>query len=151
MSSISISYNARAAAYDDTTTFHRHLASEYVSYAKPQKGESLLDLACGTGLVTFEFARVLQSLSTQPKPTIIGVDISTGMLGIARSKLSEPSNQGLDIAFVEHDITSLSGIPELSGKEGYFDIITICSAFVLLPGKRSNIGPYTSNPAVVSS
>lgn len=38
---------------DDDTTFHRTLASEYISYAKPQPGESLLDLACGTGLVTY--------------------------------------------------------------------------------------------------
>ncbi|RFU24596.1 hypothetical protein B7463_g11742, partial [Scytalidium lignicola] len=129
-------YNARASTYDGKTTFHRHLASEYVKYANPQPGESLLDLACGTGLVTFEFAHILHpSLpSTSAKhPTIIGIDISSGMLDVAREKLSKQENTGLEISFVEHDITNLDEVDVLNGKKSSFDIITICSALVLLP------------------
>jgi ubiquinone/menaquinone biosynthesis C-methylase UbiE len=117
MASISAAYNARAAAYDDEPSFHRHLASEYVKYADPRPGERLLDLPCGTGLETFEFARIL--VSEGQKPTIIGVDISSGMLDVARSKVQ----QGQEISFVEHDITSLSRIRELEGRERTFDII----------------------------
>ncbi|KAH8595738.1 hypothetical protein B0O99DRAFT_686720 [Bisporella sp. PMI_857] len=72
MTSIVDLYNSRAQQYDDKTSFHRHLATEYVKYARPQPGESLLDLACGTGLVAFEFARHLQ-----PLPKIVGIDISS--------------------------------------------------------------------------
>jgi ubiquinone/menaquinone biosynthesis C-methylase UbiE len=143
MASIATSYNTRAPTYDDKTTFHRQLASSYITYAKPQPGESLLDLACGTGLVTFEFAPLLQSnpqnvthRASGPnasKPVIVGVDISKGMLDVARSKRQNPSNQDAEIQFVEHDITCLSSIPELRGKQDTFDIITICSALVLLP------------------
>jgi ubiquinone/menaquinone biosynthesis C-methylase UbiE len=135
--SVAASYDARAASYDDKTTFHKHLASEYVEYAKPQTGESLLDLACGTGLVTFLFAPILQSTSSQQKPKVVGVDISPGMLSVARSKLLEKKNEGVEIEFVEHDITSLDEAEILGRMEGSFDIITICSALVLLkdPGK----------------
>jgi ubiquinone/menaquinone biosynthesis C-methylase UbiE len=140
-------YNSRAETYDDKTKFHRRLAEDYVKYANPRAGESLLDLACGTGLVTFEIARRLQP---QPQPhdengtggkkgRIVGVDISSGMLGIAREKLRTSIEEGKDfeIEFVEHDITHLDEIEELSGMEGGFDIITISSAVVLLnePGE----------------
>jgi SAM-dependent methyltransferase len=65
------------------------------------------------------------------------VGISSGMLGVARSKLLENENKGLEIEFIEHDITDLDKIEELSGMEGRFDIITLCSAMVLLdePGE----------------
>jgi len=116
-----------------------------VHYANPQPGESLLDLACGTGLVTFEFAPILQPQLQDDNGTggkkgrIVGVDISSGMLQVARAKLLEKENEAKDfeIEFVEHDITDLGGVEELSGMEGGFDVITICSAMVLLdePGE----------------
>jgi ubiquinone/menaquinone biosynthesis C-methylase UbiE len=138
-------YNSRAETYDDKTTFHRRLAEECVQYANPQPGESLLDLACGTGLVTFAFAPILQPQLQDNNGTggkkgkIVGVDISSGMLSIAREKLRTSIEKGKDfeIEFVEHDITDLGGVEELRGMEGRFNIITICSAMVLLdePGE----------------
>lgn len=127
MASIAKSYDTRAPTYDTATSFHSHLASEYVKYANPQPGETLLDLACGTGLVTFEFAKILQS--DGQKPIVVGVDLSRGMLDVAVLKLQP----GQEITFVEHDICNLDGVKVLEGKEGTFDTITICSALVLLP------------------
>jgi ubiquinone/menaquinone biosynthesis C-methylase UbiE len=132
--SIPALYNARAESYDNKTAFHRNLAAQYIHYAKPQPGESLLDLACGTGLVTYEFASVLQSGSDVSQ--IIGIDISPGMLEVARSKL--PSS-GHRIVFLEHDIADLGGLEEHGVREGGFDIITICSALVLLPDAANAI------------
>ncbi|KAH8819058.1 S-adenosyl-L-methionine-dependent methyltransferase [Xylogone sp. PMI_703] len=126
-------YNARASTYDDKTTFHRHLASEYIKYANPQPGESLLDLACGTGLVTFEFAHILHpgaNTSNDKQPTIIGVDISSGMLDVAREKLSGPKNA--------------DDVDVLKDKKSSFDIITICSALVLLPSPSAAIKHWTT-------
>ncbi|CAD6456890.1 3593e057-bb66-484a-98ec-687ca213fc35 [Sclerotinia trifoliorum] len=134
-------YDRLAFSYDDATTFHKSLAEEYVKYVKPVAGESLLDLACGTGLVAF-------ALNSHARLSYIhGIDISSRMLDIACSKISSVSNhidrKGIilqpvdfpqtDVLFEHHDITSLSALPSLSEKEGTFDVITICSAFVLLP------------------
>jgi len=141
-------YNKRASEYDDKTTFHRRIAAEYVKYANPEPGESLLDLACGTGLVAFLFAQILQSpyLSNSPKPKIVGVDISPGMLDVAREKLEEKEcvEKGLEISFIEHDITTLGEIEELKGTEGMWDIITICSALVLLHDPASAVQHWAS-------
>ncbi|PQE32667.1 L-isoaspartate(D-aspartate) O-methyltransferase protein [Rutstroemia sp. NJR-2017a WRK4] len=132
-------YDGRAEKYDTHTTFHATLAREYVGFVEPREGERLLDLACGTGLVGFEL------LSHAPLSVIHGIDISPGMLSIARSKIPPaPAPKPLlhhpippptspppqpEITFTQHDITDLSSLPSLST----YDIITICSAFILLP------------------
>ena len=41
----------------------------------------VLDLACGTGLVTFELSRLVK-----PTGLIVGLDLSSAMLGVAKSK-----------------------------------------------------------------
>ncbi|EDN97574.1 predicted protein [Sclerotinia sclerotiorum 1980 UF-70] len=105
-------YDRLAFSYDDATTFHKSLAEEYVKYVKPVAGEKLLDLACGTGLVGF-------ALNSHVRLSYIhGIDISSKMLDIACSKIS---------------------LPSLSEREGTFDIITICSAFVLLPSPLESL------------
>jgi ubiquinone/menaquinone biosynthesis C-methylase UbiE len=128
--SVSQAYNTRASTYDTATPFHARLAHSYIRYTTPKPGESLLDLACGTGLVTFALAPHLD-----PSPSIIDVDISPGMLEVARSKLGK--DKEYDVQFIEHDIGELDEMPELKGKEGSFDIITCCSAIVLLPSPRA--------------
>ncbi len=143
-SSVAAAYDTRAPNYDNATSFHHKLARQYLSYANPQPGESLLDLACGTGLVTFLFAPILQASSAMPKPKVVGVDISPGMLSIARSKTAHASSQGLELAFIEHDVTDLESVLELQpenarrGEKWKFDIITCCSALVLLSDPASS-------------
>ncbi|ESZ95960.1 hypothetical protein SBOR_3652 [Sclerotinia borealis F-4128] len=164
-------YDSRAPTYDDATTFHKSLAHEYVEYAKPVEGEKLLDLACGTGLVGFEWMNGIscdEHVSSQsevlnystdainshaPLSQIHGIDISSGMLSIARSKIpSLPKHnhsRGIplppldpretNILFEHHDITSLSTLPSLSDAKGRFDIITICSALMLLSSPLENM------------
>ncbi|KAE8452047.1 hypothetical protein EG329_002212 [Mollisiaceae sp. DMI_Dod_QoI] len=171
--SVREAYNSRAATYDTATTFHSRLANAYVSYATPQPGESLLDLACGTGLVTFALAPHLQlqlpilatksPASETPNPTkpkIIGIDLSPSMLSIARSKLSLSSTTGtgVEISFLEGDILHLDSIPLLKmaledeegerekekEKERQFDIITLSSALVLLPSPHPDPNPINA-------
>lgn len=97
-----------------------------------------MDLACGTGLVTFLFAKTLQADGKVPiEARVVAVDISSGMLDIARSKLHLDENTKLGIKFIEHDITSLDSIVD-----GEFDIITCCSALVLLPDPRKAIAHW---------
>ncbi|KAL8759414.1 MAG: hypothetical protein Q9199_000783 [Rusavskia elegans] len=85
----------------------------------PRLGESVLDLACGTGLVTIP---AKQHVGLAGKVT--GIDIISGMLDVARQKTSD---MGLDITYVEHDITDLNEL-----QLGKFDVITCASALLLL-------------------
>lgn len=95
-----------------------------VELIDPQPGEHVLDLACGTGLVSYP-----ASSAVGPEGSVIGIDISTGMLAQAEAKTSthEPKN----VEFYNHSITDLDTLDALKGKP--FDVITCCSALVLLP------------------
>ncbi|KAH6681899.1 S-adenosyl-L-methionine-dependent methyltransferase [Halenospora varia] len=124
-------YNSRASTYDTQTSFHSCLASLYPTYLSPPPptGSSLLDLACGTGLVTFAFLPLVAPNGLFSGQKVIGVDISKGMLDFARSKLSLEQE---GIKFIEHNIESLDSVEELKGLEGKFDVTTCASALVLL-------------------
>jgi ubiquinone/menaquinone biosynthesis C-methylase UbiE len=140
-------YDKRAPTYDETT-FHRDLAEAYVTYVDPKPGESLLDLACGTGLVTFNLARILQPRedgAVERRGKIVGVDISRGMLDVARRKLEMRGNEDeeLRMRFIEGDIAKLDGIEAV--EEGGFDIITVCSALVLMPEPREAVRYWASD------
>ncbi|KAG8623133.1 hypothetical protein KVT40_008109 [Elsinoe batatas] len=114
-------YDPRAATYN--SGHHPDLAKWFVDYADPQPHETLLDLASGTGLVAFAAADKMGH-----ETTIIGVDISKGMLTAAWA----PSSGGKypNITFYNHDIADLDSLDALKGRQ--FDVITLCSAFVLL-------------------
>jgi ubiquinone/menaquinone biosynthesis C-methylase UbiE len=58
----------------------RPFADELVARLKPQAGDSLIDIACGTGIV----ARIGRE-RLGPTARIVGVDQAPGMLGVARS------------------------------------------------------------------
>jgi ubiquinone/menaquinone biosynthesis C-methylase UbiE len=79
------SYNHFADVYDIlTTNVDYKVRSEYISGFFIEQGISngtILDLACGTGSMSLEFAKMGYD--------IIGVDLSQQMLTIAQSKLSQ--------------------------------------------------------------
>ena len=54
--------------------------------ARIEKGQHVLDVACGPGTVTY-----LAAEKTGPEGKVTGVDISPEMLDIARSKISDPN------------------------------------------------------------
>ncbi|WP_431015114.1 class I SAM-dependent methyltransferase [Bradyrhizobium pachyrhizi] len=55
-------------------------ASDLLDRIAPRQGESVLDVACGTGIV----ARLTQQLGLAGR--VVGLDLNTAMLAIARSK-----------------------------------------------------------------
>jgi ubiquinone/menaquinone biosynthesis C-methylase UbiE len=55
-------------------------ATDLVALAAPQPGERILDVACGTGAVAFEAARVIGG-----DGSVTGLDLNAGMLTIARA------------------------------------------------------------------
>ncbi|KAK6430593.1 hypothetical protein LTR95_013248 [Oleoguttula sp. CCFEE 5521] len=114
-------YDDRATRYDDS--WHPRFARHVVELLDLQPSEHVLDLACGTGLVTFAAAQAVG-----PTGTIIGVDISSGMLAQAHLK-RQNTNVG-NVQLHQHSITGLSSLAAVRGR--HFDAITCASALVLL-------------------
>lgn len=74
-------------------------AQELLNRAELVVGEAVLDAACGTGIV----AR-MASDRVGPDAKVVGADINTGMLTVAKSKSEE---EGKLIDWVEADVASL--------------------------------------------
>lgn len=115
-------YDNRAPSYD--ASFHARFSSHIIQILNLQPGEHVLDLACGTGLVTFR-----ASSAVGPSGTVVGIDISSGMLAEARGKLANHDLGNIEIH--QHSITDLASLKELEDRK--FDAITCASALVLLP------------------
>jgi ubiquinone/menaquinone biosynthesis C-methylase UbiE len=81
-------------------------APELVELAALRRGERVLDLACGTGVV----AR-LAAPRVGPTGQVIGMDLNAGMLTVART-LPQPSS-GPAIVWVEESATAM-GLPDRS-------------------------------------
>jgi ubiquinone/menaquinone biosynthesis C-methylase UbiE len=58
-----------------------------ISFAAPVPGSSVIDVGCGCGATTIELARAVG-----PAGRVIGVDVSEGMLGLAKERLREFDN-----------------------------------------------------------
>ncbi len=74
-------FDRRAATYE-RHGMHQWLAAQAASIAKIQPGSRVLDVATGTGLA----ARTL--LESAAGVSVVGVDISPGMLAMARQKMT---------------------------------------------------------------
>lgn len=139
-------YNARAQKYDDS--HHPSFARDFVAQLPLFPGARVLDLACGTGLVTF-----LAAEAVGPTGSVTGVDVSDGMLALARQKLQagaaptrlnsatdllideEPAepDRWKHVRLFEHSVTDLDSLEEVAKEKGTYDFITMASALVLLP------------------
>jgi len=117
-------YDERSEGYDENDV-HVRQAQDYVKWAELKQGESLLDLACGTGLVALGAKQEVGESGH-----IVGVDISEGMLEVARRKAKA---SGVEVPFVNHDISDLSGLEILPKDSRGFDAITCASALILIP------------------
>ncbi|OAL30283.1 hypothetical protein AYO20_08761 [Fonsecaea nubica] len=122
-------YTPRAANYDlSHGGWHVELGRDFVTWLPPPKGGAVLDLACGTGLVTLPQAEAVGSGGI-----IVAVDITEAMLNEAKRK---PLPVGsAEVKWVLGDITDLSSLEEVQRvvkERGGFDVISCCSAFVLL-------------------
>lgn len=126
-------YTPRASAYDEANAgWHADLADDFVSWVQPRPGDAVLDVACGTGLVSSRMAD-----KTGPAGVVIGLDITPAMLDLARSKLKSQPPDSAKVELFEADIADasirdISAVSEvINGRDG-FDVISCCSALVLL-------------------
>ena len=131
LDSIRSMYDERSEQYDENNV-HIRQAQDYVEWAALKKGGSLLDLACGTGLVALGAKRQVGDSGH-----VVGVDISEGMLNVARRKAKAA---GVEVSFINHDISDLSGLEILPTDLNGFDVITCASALILLPDPLQAVG-----------
>lgn len=143
------SYSRRAASYDNSNGgWHIKLGQDFVSWLDPQPGETAIDLACGTGLVTLPLARKLG-----PKGRVIAVDLTPGMIQVGRERLQSIQDLGTaqelaTVTWLTGDITSEDLLSEPTVQEilhtnGGFDIVSVCSALVLLPEQQKALRFWT--------
>lgn len=76
-------YTQRSHVYDESA-WHDRIARRLVEYARIGSDDSVLDIATGTGMVAMYAAKQLG-----PHGSLIGIDISEGMIDIASSKIPE--------------------------------------------------------------
>src|SRR6202158_6011442 len=93
---------------------HERVAARLVEWASPQKGEHVLDVGTGTGLVAHLVAPRVSPGS------VIGIDLSDHMLAIARSKRSK------NVQFLGMAAEQLVFKPET------FDLVTMGEALAYL-------------------
>src|SRR5262245_55387063 len=114
--SLSDYFDGRMARGDyDSGGFHSSVARRLVDPADPRPGEQVLDIAAGSGFVTLEAAR-----RVGPGGHVVGVDISPGMLAVAREAAAA---EGLmNAEFVLGDAEAFESPAES------FDLVLCCAA-----------------------
>ena len=101
-------YTSISNNYDKGWTDHmRHLTDDMLNKLDPQKNSKCIDLSCGTGYVTGRLAEITDS-------KVIGVDLSEGMLKIAKKKY------GKSCKFEQSDILKYLK----SQSDNSYDIVT---------------------------
>lgn len=108
-------FDRRAATYDESA-MHRGLAEAVADFAAVPAGAVVLDVATGTGLVL----RALRDRRGADPGRAVGVDVSAGMLAVARAALP-------GAALVEADARALP-LPD-----GSVDLVTCVTALHLVP------------------
>ncbi|MBW4685883.1 MAG: class I SAM-dependent methyltransferase [Komarekiella atlantica HA4396-MV6] len=82
-------FNSRTT-YDNDYTIHRALP--LLELIQLQKGQKVLDMATGTGIIAIAAAQIVGS-----EGRVIGVDFSSGMLAQARQKIEELGLQNIEL------------------------------------------------------
>lgn len=116
-------FNSRTA-YDLEGDSHPTEAKRLLEYVQVRSGQTILDLATGTGLVAISAAKTVA-----PIGSVIGVDISRGMLVQAKEKILAAAINNLEL--IEADVELIDFNSE------QFDLIFCCSALVYISDIRA--------------
>jgi ubiquinone/menaquinone biosynthesis C-methylase UbiE len=123
-------YDSKSFDYD--ATWHNDFTKRFISYLDIQPGQHVLDLACGTGLLTFREADAVG-----PEGQVVGVDVTPGMLAVAAYRQEQGGDKYSNTTFLKGDVLHLDETEELKGRQ--FDVITVASALVLFPDPKAAI------------
>ncbi len=106
-------------SYDTEGEKHPREAKKLLSSVLVEPGQSILDIATGTGLLAVSAAQ-----KVAPTGSVIGVDFSSGMLAQAREKIAADGIDNLEL--IQGDIESI----EFDAEQ--FDLIFCCSAIIYI-------------------
>lgn len=127
---LSEAYDRSAAAYDHTAGgIYLRALWTLMPFVNVAPRPAVLDVGCGTGINLIEIARALG-----PCKQLVGVDLSPGMLDVARRKAAAA---GLDASFSVGDAESLD-LPDAS-----FDLVVCNSAYHWFPDRARAIAELT--------
>ena len=118
-------YSRRSHNYDESN-WHYQIACRLVKYAQINSGQSVLDIATGTGMVALEAAKFV---NTQGR--VIGVDISEGMLTKAQNKAKALNLKNVEFILADAEninFPSNSFVRATHGPEG--DHVLCASALI---------------------
>jgi ubiquinone/menaquinone biosynthesis C-methylase UbiE len=123
-SEIAASFDARAATYNGNE-WHRQLAEQLVSLCGIRPGHVVLDAATGTG-----FAAIAASRLAGPTGRSIGIDLSTGMLDVARTHAGRAGDA--PIQWVNGDAAAMAWLDA-----GTIDVVTCAAGLLYMPVQRA--------------
>ncbi|WP_370941781.1 class I SAM-dependent methyltransferase [Amycolatopsis sp. cg5] len=112
-------FDRRAATYEGNT-WHARYAERLVELAAPAPGLRILDAATGTGL-----AAGAAALAVGPTGHVTGVDLSPGMLDVAKETVRLPN-----VGFLKADATHLEQFPC-----AFFDMVLCSAGMLYLPAE----------------
>ena len=104
----------------------RPWTGELLDRARPQPGERVLDVACGTGIVARMVAQRLGGAAR-----VAGFDISPAMLEVARAAAAR---EGVEVAWLEGSAESLP-FPDAA-----FDLALVQQGLQFVPDKATAVG-----------
>lgn len=103
---------------------HARLADRLAALAAPQPGERVLDIATGTGFVAMAVARLIGAAGS-----VVGVDLSAGMLRQARAAVAEAGLGNIELLQADAQTLPVPVDVLASG----FDLICCCNALPYMP------------------
>ena len=121
-------YSRRSETYDNSE-WHDRMARRLVYYANIAAGSKVLDIATGTGMVAFYAAAKVER-----QGSVIGIDISEGMIEIAKSKLKSSEMPNVRFALGDGE--------NLDFEENSFDYILCGSAFIWMSDIESALAHW---------
>lgn len=119
-------YSHRSNNYDDEGDFHPRLAHRLIECVVIHKGQKILDIATGTGLVAIEVAQLVGS-----EGKVIGVDISAGMLDQAKRKIEAVGLSNIELR--QADAEALEFL------DNSFDRVLCCTALPLMTNLQATL------------
>jgi malonyl-CoA O-methyltransferase len=89
-------FSRKAGTYDEYASVQKNMAEELIEMVKNQNPSEILDIGCGTGLLTQMLCEAF------PKARITAVDIAPGMIEFIQKKL-----RAANVSFRCHDIEEI--------------------------------------------
>ena len=121
-------FNSIAENWDNTINVDKEKINKLLSQISITSGDSILDVGTGTGVLIPFYKEINKDIK------IIGVDISEGMLKVAKRKFSNLENVSFDLIDIENEIINSK-----------FDKIVLYSMFPHLNNRVETIKKLVEN------